>query len=89
MCKVTGTVPRPWGWALDEEQKKKSRRQKQGGKSQGHVGVASPGGDKEATQIAPRAAGRQLSLCFIKQVKVLVSSLNSSSLPSVEVSSSY
>lgn len=87
-CKVTTAVPRPWGWALDEEQKKKSRRRNQGRKSQGHVEAASPGGDKEATQRATRAAGRQLSLCFFKQVKFLVSSLNSSSLPIVEVSSS-
>lgn len=56
--KVTAAISQPQGWALDEKQKKKRRQQTQGGKGQGHVEVASPGRDEEATQRTTRAAGR-------------------------------
>lgn len=55
--KVTAAISQPQGWALDEKQKKR-RQQTQGGKGQGHVEVASPGRDEEATQRTTRAAGR-------------------------------
>lgn len=50
--------------------------------------VASPRRGQGSHPKSHQSCCRRLSLCFFKQVKFLVSSLNSSSLPSVEVSSS-